>query len=102
MTSLIADKRQELFVLCRKYHVQRLELFGSAATDNFDRNGSDIDFLVIFELSTPTEHADRYFGLLAALQDLFARAVDLVELRAITNPYFKEEIELTRAVIYGA
>ena len=51
---------------------------------------------------SPGEHADAYFGMLEALQDLFERNIDLVEIKAITNPYFLESINRTRTVLYAA
>ena len=33
---------------CKRYGVERLRIFGSALTDHFDPEGSDIDFLVDF------------------------------------------------------
>ena len=43
---LVADKRDELNCLCQKYHVRRLDMFGSAASgENFDPQSSDLDFL---------------------------------------------------------
>lgn len=47
MVSLIDKNREALIRLCRSHHVKRLDVFGSAATDNFD-NSSEIDFLVKF------------------------------------------------------
>ena len=88
--------------LCQRYFVKRLELFGSAANDRFIEGESDLDFLVVFEPATPAEHAERYFGLLASLQDLFERPVDLVELGAVHNPYFLEGIQATRKEVYAA
>jgi hypothetical protein len=44
--------------LCRRFHVRRLDLFGSAATGhNFDPVRSDLDFLVSFEPLPPGEYA---------------------------------------------
>lgn len=101
MVALIEKHRNALIDLCRKFKVKRLELFGSATGKRFDPIRSDVDFLVEFEPSLPTEHAARYFGLLAALQELFARNIDLVEFEAIRNPYFKNEIEPLREPVYG-
>jgi hypothetical protein len=61
-----------------------------------------LDFLVEFHPLPPGERADAYFGLLEDLQDLFQRPVDLVMLRAITNPYFRRAIEQTRELVYAA
>jgi predicted nucleotidyltransferase len=101
MITVIESKRDSLRELCRQFAVKRLEIFGSAASDRFDPSRSDIDFLVEFEASTPSEHAARYFGLLAALQDLFSVNIDLVELNAVKNPYFKKSIESSRVPVYG-
>lgn len=103
MLSLIEQNRDQLVELCRRFHVRRLELFGSAALrDRFDPDRSDLDFLVVFDAAPPRDSADRYFGLLAALEDLFGRHIDLVELEAIRNPYFREGIQRSRTPLYAA
>ncbi len=101
MNMIIETKRDHLWRLCQEYAVQRLEAFGSATTAAFDPARSDLDFLVVFETTTPEQHAERYFGLLAALQDLFECDIDLVELGAIRNPYFLKGIAASRALVYG-
>ena len=89
MIVLIEDNYESLKRFCEQYRVQRLELFGSALTgDGFDSEKSDLDFLVEFLPLQPGEHADSYFGLLEALQDLFNRHVDLVMPRAMKEPIF--------------
>ncbi len=93
MISFIEENYELLKRLCKKYHVKRFEIFGSALTgQGFDPEKSDLDFLVEFLPLQPGEHANAYFGLLEALQDLFNRHVDLVMPRAIKNPYFLESI----------
>ncbi len=102
---MIADselRRGELVALCRRFRVRRLEVFGSAVSGDFQDDQSDLDFLVEFEPEAGAGYADRYFGLLEALEMLFARPVDLVVASAITNPYFLQSIERTRAVLYAA
>ena len=102
MDPSLAQHRQQIADLCRRYRVHRLELFGSAASDRFDADHSDVDFLVDFESLAEGEHADAYFGLLTALTSLLGRPVDLVMTRAIRNPYFLEAIEPTRMLLYAA
>lgn len=105
MNALIEAKKKELVELCRRYKVQRLELFGSAAREDFDPQRSDLDFIVVFEpaeSATPGHYANRYFGLLESLESLFNRSVDLVELSAIRNPYFFQAIQSSRSVLYAA
>ena len=101
MYRLIETKRAELAQLCTQYHVRRLELFGSATVERFDPDTSDLDFLVEFQDLSPREHADAFFGLLEELQKIFGRPVDLVELRAIRNPYFLQAVEQTRTLLYA-
>jgi hypothetical protein len=88
--------------LCKRYHVKRLELFGSAATGDFKPETSDLDFLVEFHATKEMNAADRYFGLLEALRSLFQRKVDLVMARAMHNPYFIREVNKSRTMLYAA
>ena len=87
--------------MCSAYGVKRLELFGSGSRNDFDLERSDLDFLVEFADPMPTGAFDRYFGLKEDLEQLFQRPVDLVEIRAITNPYFREAIQQDRVLVYG-
>ena len=96
------QKREQLAVLCRQYRVRRLALFGAAVGEDFDPERSDLYFLVEFEPLPPGTYADTYFGLLEALQQLFGRPVDLVDDSAIKNPYFRESVERSQALLYAA
>jgi uncharacterized protein len=95
-------KNQRLTELCRCYRVRRLALFGSALREDFDPAHSDLDFVVEFEALPVGAYADAYFGLLESLQDLFGRRVDLIVSSAIRNPYFRESVERSQAVLYAA
>ena len=99
---LLKDKLAALDILCQKYSVERLELFGSALTDSFNPKTSDLDILVTFKPCTPIEHYDRYFGLLESLESLFGRAVDLVEADAMRNPYFIAQVNTSKRLLYAA
>ena len=98
----LACHQVELERLCRLHHVQRLELFGSAAAGTHRLGESDLDFLVEFEPLPPGAYADTYFGLLEALEQLFGQPVDLVVASAIKNPYFRQSVEQTKALLYAA
>ena len=93
---------EALVLLCRRYRVQDLALFGSAAGGGFEAGRSDIDLLVEFEPMSPAEHMQNYFGLLEALEALFRRRVDLVELAAVRNPSILDSIVKSRVPIYIA
>ena len=102
MNPLVQTHQEELAELCRRFGVKRLEIFGSAAREDFDPEKSDLDFLVVFDPAAPLRPADRYFGLLESLEALFNRRVDLLELSAIKNPYFLQEIQSARSLLYAA
>ncbi len=101
MVSIIRDKQADLVSLCRKYHVRRLDVFGSAATETMHAE-SDLDFLVEFDESLVRQRFDTYFEFLNALELLFGRPVDLVEPGGLANPYFIETVNQTRRPLYAA
>ncbi len=102
MDSPLADCRQGIAVLCRRFGVQRLEIFGSATSRDFDPRRSDIDFLVDFAPDGDQDLFHRYFGLKEALEHLLGRRVDLVMTGALRNPYFIESVNKTRQSVYAA
>lgn len=102
MIELIEHQRPQLFELCRKYDVRRLDIFGSAVRGDFDPEKSDLDFLVQFNNFTIHNAADRYLDLLFDLEALFGRKVDLVSDQAIRNPYFRKAVDAERVNLYAA
>jgi predicted nucleotidyltransferase len=102
VTNPAESKRRELKALCERHRVERLALFGSALRDDFDPEGSDLDFSVEFSPLSPKEHAAAYFGLLEDLEALFGRRVDLVEIRAVRNPYLRRSIVEEQKTVYAA
>lgn len=102
MNPIVESKRAQVAELCRQSRVKRLELFGSAARDDFDEAHSDIDFLVELDNDPQVSPLDAYFGLKDALEAIFGRPVDLVSMGSIVNPYVMAAIERDRQVIYAA
>lgn len=102
MNALVREKLEQVAELCRRHSVLRLSLFGSAVRQDFDAERSDLDFLVDFVPLPPARHADAYFGLLADLETLFERSVDLVETATLRNPYRRREIEATQVLLHAA
>ena len=102
MNPILADNAAELETICRRHHVRRLELFGSAAQGLYKPEHSDFDFLVEFQDMPEGSYANSYFGLHEALEELFQCSVDLVVDSAIKNPYFREAIDRTKELVYGA
>lgn len=102
MSADVVLRKVELERLCRRFHVRRLDLFGSAAAGTEQPGASDLDFLVEFEALPEGSYADNYFGLLESLERLFERSVDLVASSAIRNPYFRKSVDQTKALLYAA
>jgi len=98
----VEEQAKTIEALCQRFHVRRLELFGSAASGGFNPQSSDLDFLVEFQDLRPGAYADAYFGLLQELQKVFRRNVDLVVARSVRNPYLLESIRRSRALLYAA
>jgi predicted nucleotidyltransferase len=85
---------------CQNFKVKVLFLFGSAATDDYTTQ-SDIDFLVDFEDVSPELYLDYYYNFKEELIEYFQRKIDLLELKALKNPYLIDEIKKNRILLYG-
>jgi predicted nucleotidyltransferase len=83
MHAEIANRRDALTALCRRFGVVRLEVFGSSARGaDFDATRSDADFLVTFAPNRRDDLA-AFLDFEEALEALLGRKVDLVEREAI-------------------
>lgn len=103
MISAIDRNQTELAALCEQFGVERLEVFGSAVSGQFDPRTSDLDFIVQFRADHDLGPWLRdYFGFREALSSLFGYPVDLVMSSAMENPYFIREANRTRRLLYGA
>jgi predicted nucleotidyltransferase len=102
MNPIIEQKLPEIRALCKKYHVERLYLFGSATTDNFN-DKSDVDLLMAFdEKLSPLERGENYFELHYAFEALFGRDIDLLTENSLSNPYFIASVERSKQLLYAA
>jgi len=86
--------------LCDKHKVSKLYVFGSILTNQFS-NSSDIDFVVDFKDVNLYNYADNYFDLKTSLENLLKRQIDLLEEKAIKNPYLRQSIDASKRMIYG-
>ncbi|MDR3454292.1 MAG: nucleotidyltransferase domain-containing protein [Rhodoferax sp.] len=89
---IAAAQQSRIADICRRYHVQRMRLFGSAAVGT-ERPDSDVDLLVEF---IPGE-APSGFALVDMQDELSAafdgRKVDLAFPSVLKNPYRRRAIE---------
>jgi predicted nucleotidyltransferase len=90
----------EINTLCLQNKVKSLYVFGSVLTNRFS-DKSDIDLIVEIDSNDPFDYADSYFNLKFALQDLFRRPIDLLENKAIKNPYIRKTIDGLKSLIYA-
>ncbi len=94
---------EQIAEFCRKWKVEQLAVFGSAATGKL-RADSDIDLLVTFARDAGWSMFDHY-RMEEELTVLFGREVDLVSIEAArenTNPICRREILESARPIYAA
>ncbi|MGH2567743.1 MAG: nucleotidyltransferase family protein [Bacteroidota bacterium] len=91
---------EQIKELCTSYRVKSLFAFGSAVSEKF-REDSDVDLLVEFENLDPLEYTENYFNLKFDLEDLLKHSVDLLEMKAIANPFLMQSIDRTKILVYG-
>ena len=98
--NVIEKNIEKINELCSEYKVSELYVFGSVMTENFNKE-SDIDLLVDFDDMDLFNYADNYFDFKFALENILNRKVDLLEKKAIKNPYLKKSIDSSKKLIYG-
>ena len=84
---------------CSKWKVNEFSLFGSVLTDDFGAE-SDVDVLVVFTDDAGWTLWD-IVDMREELKALFGRDVDLVEKRALRNPFRKHQILKSHEVVYA-
>jgi len=88
--------------LFKEHKVKSAYAFGSLVSGKFD-NESDIDLLINFEEGLePLEKGEMWWNLHDTLRDIFNRKIDLVIENSLKNPYFIEEINEKKQLIYAA
>lgn len=97
---IVESNIEAIKALCQRHYVSSLFIFGSILTNRFKKN-SDIDLIVDFQGVDLYSYADNYFDLKDSLERLFNREVDLLEDKAIQNPYLRQSIDSSKQLIYG-
>lgn len=88
--------QEKIAAFCRKHHISRLALFGSALRQDF-RPDSDVDVLVEFEPDHQPGLA--FFAMEAELSEILGRQVDL-NTPGFISPYFRDEVLAESEVQY--
>jgi len=94
MVSKIDIDRVKLAVFCRKHHIRRLWLFGSALREDFSED-SDVD--VLYEFEDGKTPGLGIFRIEDELTEVIGRKVDFVSKRFVDwkirkHPSFKPEL----------
>lgn len=97
---LIETYKEQILRLCENYKVKSLYSFGSVNSKLFTVN-SDVDLMVDFNTTDPLEYTENYFELKFALEKILNRSIDLLENKAIKNPFLRESIDNSKVLIYG-
>ena len=101
LIELNLEKIYKIYKLCRKYKVKTLSVFGSILTDRFN-DESDVDFSATFyPEEDPLVRGENFLNLYMDLGDLMGIRIYLVDEYNLRNPYFIEELEETKQLIYG-
>ena len=99
MHQIISEHIDQIKSLCISHNVKLLYAFGSVCTIHFNEN-SDIDLLISFNPMDHTDYADTYFELAEEFENLFHRSVDLLTDKSIKNPYFIDNLNKTKTLLY--
>ena len=94
----IEDLHIDFNVVCAKYGVEKVEVFGSFARGDADEQ-SDLDLIVKF--AGLTNLVDRFFGFKYEIEALSNRPTDILPDKPLKNPVFSKNVHRDRRVIYG-
>src|SRR6266404_5261393 len=101
MKPALQYRSTEFSTLCRRHHVRRLSVFGSAARDEM-RTDSDVDLLIEFEAGQSPSLA----GFARLKQELEATlgvaSIDLATPAILRNPYRRQAIVRDLQQLYAA
>lgn len=101
MISLLKDNLSQLNLIFQSHKVEKAYVFGSAVSGRFSKD-SDIDFLITFQNEIePLEKGELWWSLYDTLRALFKKEIDIMTESSLKNPYFIQEIDRTKELIYG-
>ncbi|HNY38736.1 MAG TPA: nucleotidyltransferase domain-containing protein [Bryobacteraceae bacterium] len=99
---MLESHQAVLVELCRKFGVDRLDVFGSAARGDFEPGRSDVDLVVRFAQAGERGYADRYLQFAEAVEAALGCRIDLLTERSLRNPILIEQIAKDRLNLYAA
>lgn len=96
----IGANRPQFEIYCSQNHVAKIYGFGSAATDAFDPEKSDIDLLVDIDEPDPLKRGEYLMNFWEKMETFFKRKVDLLTPSSLKNPYLIRSIEQDKVLLY--
>lgn len=96
----IPVRQEQIEAFCRKWKIRELARFGSVLRDDF-RPESDVDVLVEFEPESGHSLFE-FYDMQVELEAMFGRPVDLVQKRAVENPFIRHHIRHNHRLVYAA
>ena len=100
MNHRIEKSSEKLASFCRKWKITELSLFGSVLREDF-KPDSDIDVLVTFAPEARWSLLDLP-RMQDELSEILGRNADLVDIKALRNPFRRREILATKKVVYAS
>lgn len=100
MNKILKSNIDNVRLLCKKYKVKNLYVFGSVLNDKFNSE-SDIDFLLTFLDDISLEdYTTNYFELHYKFKELFHREIDIITEKMLSNPFFIDSINKNKILVY--
>lgn len=93
----VSIPREQIADFCRRHHIRRLALFGSALREDFGPS-SDLDLLVEFEAGHTPGLA--FFAMQEELSCMLGRTVDLNTPRSLSR-HFRDRVLDEAEVLYA-
>lgn len=101
MNPILKNNLNTINILCKNHKVSKLFVFGSVLNENYNCE-SDLDFLVDFQENLePLEQGRLWWSLYDELRTVFQKEIDLVNQNKVKNPYFFQELQNTKELVYG-
>ncbi len=107
MVDIVKNNLNKIIDACKKHHVRTLYVFGSASRNTDFKDKSDIDFLVEFDYTEPTnnenvyERVENLEKLELLLKNITNREIDLVQEKNIRNKFLKYFINKDKKLLYA-
>ena len=99
MNEIITKNIKEIITLFENNKVKKAYIFGSVLSEKFN-DESDIDLIIDLESNlSPTERGEIWWN--DELRNIFNKEIDIINENKIKNPYFLNEINKTKRLIYG-